>query len=75
MLAAIDEKSLITAFTTLSDNHDVACHHAEIACGLGSFMTINKNQHNKFIDISKIAYKIGNKRHEIEIGNRAIRSI
>lgn len=44
VLAAVDEKSPIGIHAILSENHDTACHRAEIVLGLGTFLALNKKQ-------------------------------
>lgn len=47
VLAAIDEKGPVNVIATLSEDHDTACHQAEISFGWGTFAALNKNQAQK----------------------------
>ena len=47
VIAILDEKGPANILTTLAEDHDVACHQAEISFGWGAFIALNKNQARK----------------------------
>ena len=54
VIAINDEKGLANTFTTLAEDHDVACHHAELSFGWGAFIALNKKQARKvYTDLKK----------------------
>jgi hypothetical protein len=44
VLIADEEKSPIGMYAILSEDHDTACHRAEIMHGFGTFLALNKQQ-------------------------------
>ena len=47
VIAILDEKGPANILTALSEDHDMACHQAEISFGCGTFVALNKNQAKK----------------------------
>lgn len=44
VLAAVEEKAPIVLYPVISEDHDTACHRAEIEHGFGNFLALNKKQ-------------------------------
>lgn len=44
VLAAVEEKAPIVLHAVISEDHDTACHRAEIEHGFGNFLALNKKQ-------------------------------
>lgn len=44
VLAVVEEKAPIVLHAVISEDHDAACHRAEIAYGFGNFLALNKKQ-------------------------------
>ena len=47
VITVLDEKGPANIHTVLSEDHDAACHRAEISFGRGAFIALNKNQAQK----------------------------
>jgi len=47
IVTILNEKDPANVLTVLSEDHDTACHQAEVSFGWGTFIALNKKQAQK----------------------------